>query len=449
MTDVWSKSAAKSRRHKRPFGGIHALLIAIGAFGVSSSARAVPLTVNGVYLQYINEAPGFDLGGETIGFGGSVTPNGSASTNGVGVATTGFAATTNSNTGSPITFPVSFSPGPLIPDFFRGAFLICTTTCTPSGNNNLNNLTEPWTITFQNTATTPTSVSTTISLQGGEIPFVNSVTLSGTAANPTFSWSPPLNTTIEGYRIEIYQQNSGLVVSKTFGPTVRSYTVQASDFTVPGFQFMQNTNYTIAIVALQTRDGSTTNLSLSNINAESYSYSTFRTLPKGAPAVNLPNVTLVGSQVIYGFNLTVQPGITYFIDPAVATSYIYQTSSGNPNFASVELPDIGNPTPYDLYLWNGTSFVFDTTLAPDTVFDFANGGVSEFEVLGIDPNLGLDPENTTAFITGLTFESAGNFTGTMKPITTAVAAAPEPGSLALLASGLLGLGLLRRRRWLL
>jgi hypothetical protein len=28
----------------------------------------------------------------------------------------------------------------------------------------------------------------------------------------------------------------------------------------------------------------------------------------------------------------------------------------------VELTNIGNPSPYDLYLWNGSSFVFDTTL---------------------------------------------------------------------------------------
>ena len=141
--------------------------------------------------------------------------------------------------------------------------------------------------------------------------------------------------------------------------------------------------------------------------------------------------------------MTVQPGITYHLDPSVATGYIYQTASGNPNFASVSLPNIGNPNPYEVYIWNGTSFVFDTTLAADTVFDFAPGGVSRFEVLGIDPSLGLDPNDGTAFITDLTFAGAGSFTGDMIPITTNV---PEFSTWAMILMGFGAFGLTASRR---
>ena len=131
------------------------------------------------------------------------------------------------------------------------------------------------------------------------------------------------------------------------------------------------------------------------------------------------------------------------LDPLVATGFIYQIGATDPNFASVLLPNIGNSSPYQVYTWNGTAFVFDTSLAANTLLNFGPGGVSEFEVLGIDPSLALDPNNATDFITQLTFTGTGNFTGTMTPITTAV---PEPSTWAMMILGFVGIGFMSYRR---
>lgn len=138
--------------------------------------------------------------------------------------------------------------------------------------------------------------------------------------------------------------------------------------------------------------------------------------------------------------MTVVPGTTYFVDPKVAVGYSFAIGAGDPNFASVLLPAVQS-NPFDVsFVYNGMSF--SDMVAPETVFDFPTLGVDAFTVTGIDPSDGLDPADTTAFITGLTFTGDGTFNGTQTPIT----AASEPGSIALLASGLLGWPLWRRRR---
>ena len=170
-------------------------------------------------------------------------------------------------------------------------------------------------------------------------------------------------------------------------------------------------------------------------------YSTARSFanftPTNAPAptpgpVYLPTVSAFAGYAVYNFDFDITEQ-SYNIDPASAKGFIYGIGAGDPNFASVELPDIGNANPYELLLWDGSKFVFDTYLNANTLFDFAAGGVNEFEILGIDPS--LDPLNSNVFVTTVTFEGSGTFTGTMTSV-----AAPEPSTWAMMMVGFVGLG---------
>ncbi len=68
----------------------------------------------------------------------------------------------------------------------------------------------------------------------------------------------------------------------------------------------------------------------------------------------------------------VRGGETIFIDPFVATGYKYTKGTGNPNFASVTLPAIGDNVFTLLYL-QGQNLTLQQILA-NTQFFFPQGG---------------------------------------------------------------------------
>jgi len=307
-----------------------------------------------------------------------------------------------------------------------------------------------WTLAFNNGTDSAQVVVQT--LPGAQfLPFVNSVTLSGTSANPTFTWTPPPGVTVNGYRINIIDKslisptNGGNVVSLPLAPTTTSYTVQASDFTVPGYAFALNKNYSIEISAIQTRDGNSINLGNSNLQSISRIYADFTPTASGAQVVHLPVIRQDGA---YQFNFAVQAGQTYFIDPDVAIGYDYEIGAGDPNFQSVLLPvGIGDGL-YDILGFDSSNnlVLLAGGWAGGSVFDFSSGGVNRFRVSGIEASAMLNPGDATAFITGLTFTGSGQFTGTQTPIVQTIRSVPEPASIALFGLSLAALATVRRRK---
>lgn len=147
----------------------------------------------------------------------------------------------------------------------------------------------------------------------------------------------------------------------------------------------------------------------------------------------------------YQFEFNVQLNQRVFVDPLVAVGYDYEVSGGN-QFTSVLLPLLAADTDgYAIYaLGDMTPGGLLGAVAGGTVFHFATP-LSGFTVAGIDTAAMLDPANTTAFVTGLTFLNAGVVQMSQTPITTLVAQVPEPSSDAMLLCGLAGLLAMRRK----
>ncbi|HSU07078.1 MAG TPA: hypothetical protein VLI93_16065, partial [Acetobacteraceae bacterium] len=134
-----------------------------------------------------------------------------------------------------------------------------------------------WTMIFTNGGD-KTTRDVALPVGATQLPPISNLTISGSKANPTFDWVAPAGRVVEGYRINLYDQN---LVDKTgtLANGVLTTTITSTEFTVPtdlagGLKLDSTHRYTIRINALENRDGSS-NLNNANVFARSGTYFDF------------------------------------------------------------------------------------------------------------------------------------------------------------------------------
>ena len=333
--------------------------------------------------------------------------------------------------------------------------------CSNSTPFNANRIAQPWTFHFRRGADSLNVTGPSMAGIDTFVPHPTNVTISNgaTPTTPVISWTLPAGYVPDGFRINIFDKSrirlngvADIIHNDTIAPNATSFTIPS--VLEAGVQLQVGGNYSFGFQVIETRN----NLPFAGNNAQilsrSNSWFSFSPLDNSAP----PNVFLpqVGPDPNPNDNLgapfefsisDVGPNSVTFIDPDIATGYDYGIGAGDPNFASVVLPDIGDGV-YSLSFLIGSVTQTQLLNAGDQFF-FPAGGVSAFSVRGIEVSAGLDPADPTAFITGLTWVTPGNFTGTMTPVTQFVpdsTGVPLPGTLALVGLGLAGLGWYRRKQ---
>jgi hypothetical protein len=261
-------------------------------------------------------------------------------------------------------------------------------------------LTDIWLITATN-ETDQDNAETHAVGNVGPLPFVRNTRIEGTGLTPTIRWDLPGDST------EPFTNNSVDIFDDILNQMIHrsgALDISTRSYTVPDNVLEWNGRYVFRVKLGYRLDGNYINQSSTFVN--------FGPIPGGGPAeVYLPVV----DGGVFKFDCDVSEGESVFIDPILAVGYEYEIGPGNPNFASVTLPEAGDNS-YSLSYMIGDTIVEESVNAGDQYL-FPEGGIDRFTVIDIEPSAELDPNNVTAFITELTFTDDGEFTGTMTPLT--------------------------------